>query len=358
MKLVATQHRLVKYSLLTGDFRRPDTLTSMSAPPYTITQAILRSVERIGEALGRRSMRAQFDSPKLRRANRIRTLRGSLAIEGNTLSEDEIRTILEGKTVVAAPREIQEVRNAIVVYEKLLAWNPTDASHLLEAHQMMMAGLLDAPGSYRRKGAGVMGPGGVVIHVAPPANLVPTLMGNLLSWLADADAHPLIASCVFHYEFEFIHPFEDGNGRMGRLWQTAVLSRWKPVFTHLPIENMIFTRQEDYYAVLRECGNAGTSTNFIHFMLEIILDTLIETDQVSDQASDQVTKLLKALKRGPLSAAQIMSKLGLAHKPSFRQRYLRPALDAGLVEMTNPSAPNAANQKYRLPHSSNAILEQ
>ncbi len=318
------------------------------APPFSITPQMIHLVEAIGEAIGQRSARLQSESLSLRRINRIRTLHGSLAIEGNTLSEDEIRTILEGKTVVAPPREIQEVRNAIKAYDAFANWDPCAMEDLLAAHGMLMAGLVDAPGTFRRQGAGVMGDGGVVIHVAPPAKLVPTLIGDLQGWLRDTDTHPLIASTVFHYEFEFIHPFVDGNGRMGRLWQTCVLTRWRPVFANLPVESMIYARQGDYYAVLRECGAAGQSTAFIEFMLQAIADTLGATDQVSDQVSDQVAKLLKALGRGPKSAVALMKTLGLSHRPSFRKRYLRPALDAGLIEMTMPQTPNATSQRYQL----------
>lgn len=340
----------------------------IDAPPFSITSKMFQLVEQIGEAIGERTARPQSDTLSLRRVNRIRTLRGSLAIEGNTLSEDEIATILEGKTVVAPPREIQEVRNAIVAYDAFPTWNPSKREDLLAAHGMMMSGLIDAPGEFRRTGAGVMGPGGAVIHVAPPAKLVPSLIANLQAWLSETDTHALIASAVFHYEFEFIHPFVDGNGRMGRLWQTCILAKWKPLFASVPVESMIYERQDEYYAVLRECGFAGNSTKFIEFMLQAIVDTLaqseVSTDPVSDPLTDPVSdpltdpvavpeneyvaKLLKVLKRGPKSGKAIMEKLGLQHKPSFRKRYLRPALDAGLIEMTNPDSPNATNQRYRL----------
>ena len=198
-----------------------------STPPYTITPAILDLSIRIGEALGRAEEAAVGEDLRLRRINRIRTIRGSLAIEGNTLTEDEITTILDGRPVIAPPREIQEVRNAFGAYDAFPQWNPASEADLLRAHEMLMVGLLDAPGRYRRGGVAVAG-GGQVHHIGPPADRVPHLMSDLLAWLGGTDEHPLIASSVFHYEFEFIHPFEDGNGRMGRLWQTLILTRWNP----------------------------------------------------------------------------------------------------------------------------------
>ena len=189
-------------------------------PPYTITSDILALAEQIGEAIGRAEAAVSTDL-RLRRINRIRTIRGSLGIEGNTLTEAQIATILDGKPVIAPLREVQEVRNAIRAYDEYRHWNPADEAHLLRAHELLMAGLLDVPGHYRRGPVAVMGRGEVQ-HLGPPAGRVPDLMANLLTWLAQSSEHPLVASSVFHYEFEFIHPFEDGNGRLGRLWQTLI----------------------------------------------------------------------------------------------------------------------------------------
>ncbi len=193
-------------------------------PPYTITQEILNRVAVISEAVGRLTA---FTDPsralRLRRGNRIRTIHGSLAIEGNTLSEAQITAILEGKRVIAPPREVQEVKNALAAYERFDVWRPEVEQDLLDAHRILMAGLIDEAGLYRCGGVEVMA-GQQLIHMAPPAHRLPQLMGDLFRWLAGTDAHPLIASSVFHYEFEFIHPFTDGNGRMGRLWQSLILA--------------------------------------------------------------------------------------------------------------------------------------
>ena len=316
-----------------------------SAPPCTITPAILDLSIRIGEALGRAEEAAAGEDLRLRRINRIRTIRGSLAIEGNTLTEDEIATILDGRPVIAPPREIQEVRNAFGVYDAFPRWNPASEADLLRAHEMLMVGLLDAPGRYRRGGVAVAG-GGQVRHIGPPADRVPHLMSNLLAWLGGTDEHPLIASAVFHYEFEFIHPFEDGNGRMGRLWQTLILTRWNPLFAWIPVESLIHARQSDYYAAIRESSAKGESTPFITYMLEAIHEAT-STPQVTPQITPQVIRLLSVLK-GEMSARQILHALGLSDRKSFRERYLLPALEHALVEMTRPESPTAKNQRYRL----------
>ena len=326
-------------------------------PPYTITPAIVTLVEQIGEAIGRLSVITDTQDLRLRRINRIRTLRGSLAIEGNTLNEEQISTILDGKPVVAPPRQVQEVRNAIKAYDQYPNWNPASEADLLEAHAIMTVGLLDAPGHYRSGGVSVAGPT-EVLHVAPPARRVPELMGDLLGWLKDTDEHALIKSCVFHYEFEFIHPFADGNGRLGRLWQTAILTGWNKPFADIPCESLIYARQNAYYDAIAQSSKEGQSTAFISFMLQTIFEKIKETgdltdqdsDQVTDQVTDQVKKLLAAFETllgKTYSASELMDAVGLSHRPTFRKTYLPPALSAGLVEMTIPDKPKSRNQKYR-----------
>ena len=317
-----------------------------TTPPYTITPSILNLIEQIGEVIGGVNEPAIRSDLRLRRANRIRTIQGSLAIEGNTLSEDQISTILEGKHVIASLREVQEVRNAIKVYENYPEWDPASEADLLEAHALLMLGLLDAPGHYRRGGIAVAG-GGEVHHIGPSPNRVPMLMSNLLSWLDGAAEHPLIASSIFHYEFEFIHPFEDGNGRMGRLWQSLILTRWKPLFAHVPVESLIYERQSEYYEAIRASSAQGASTPFIVFMLETILEAVISTPHVSPHVSPQVERLLTVFE-GEMSLRQVMDALELRDRKSFRQRYLQPAMELGFVEMTLPESPRARNQKYRL----------
>jgi len=249
--------------------------TDSYQPPYSLTPTMLRLVEEIGGALGR--LRAGHGSiaPRLRRGNRIRTVQASCAIEGNTLSVEQVTAVLEGKRVLGAPREIHEVRNAFAAYERMFEWSPHSRDDLLAAHGVLMAGLIDEPGRFRSGGVGIQR-GAAIIHLAPPADRVPALIAGLLAWLRDTPEHPLIASCVFHYEFEFIHPFQDGNGRMGRLWQTLILSRWNPLFAAVSVETLTSQHQADYYAALNASNKAATCTPFIEFMLAMIRDALRE----------------------------------------------------------------------------------
>jgi len=236
-------------------------------PPYTITSEILNLIAATSEAVGRLTVLSdRTRALRLRRISRIRTIRGSLAIEGNTLSEAQITAILEGKRVIAPPREIQEVKNALAAYDRFDIWKPEAEKDLREAHRILMSGLIDEAGAYRHGGVGVMA-GRRVIHMAPPANRVPHLMASLFDWLASTDAHPLIASSVFHYEFEIIHPFADGNGRTGRLWQSLILARWNSLFADIPVESLIFEHQAEYYEALQESTRQTDSAPFITFML-------------------------------------------------------------------------------------------
>jgi len=246
-------------------------------PPYHLTPQIIHLIAEISESLGQLSCwQSQQDTLRLRRINRIRTIQGSLSIEGNTLSETQITAILEGKPVIAPPREIQEARNALLAYESLEQWQINNEQHLLNAHQMIMKGLIDDAGYYRQKSVEVM-QGEQVIHIAPPANRVPHLMQDLFSWLAKTKEHPLISNAVFHYEFEFIHPFSDGNGRMGRLWQTLILSQWKPLLKDLPIESMVHAHQSEYYQALEHSTENADSAPFIEFILKRILEACEQT---------------------------------------------------------------------------------
>ena len=316
-------------------------------PPYTITPEILNRVAAISETIGRLTVLTdQARAFRLRRINRIRTIHGSLAIEGNTLSEAQITAILEGKRVIAPPREVQEVKNALAAYDRFDTWKPGAEKDLLEAHRILMSGLIDEAGLYRHGGVGVMA-GQQVIHMAPPADRVPQLMGDLFGWLAATDAHPLIASSVFHYEFEFIHPFADGNGRMGRLWQSLILARWNPLFADIPVESLIFEHQAEYYQAIQESTQKTDFAPFIAFMLRMILDTVTSsTPEVTREATPEV-RLLSVL-AGEMTRQQLKEALGLKDDEHFRKAYLLPALEAGLIEMTIPDKPRSSKQKYRL----------
>ena len=328
-------------------------------PPYKISSKIIYLISQISEALGRLTVLAQIqDELKLRKANRIRTIQGSLAIEGNTLSEEQITAILNGKPVIAQPKEIQEVRNAIKAYEQFQQWQPADEQDLLKAHQVLMAGLIDEVGQYRQGGVGVMS-GDQVVHLAPPASQVVRLMNDLLQWLEQSDEHPLITSSVFHYEFEFIHPFADGNGRMGRLWQTLILTKWNPIFANIPVESLIYQNQKAYYDALQASTDQTDSAPFIEFVLQMIFDaiqsasttdqaTVHDTDQATVQDGDHVQRLISVMEQREYSLTELMSLLGLSHRQTFQQNYLNPAIEAGLIERTIPDKPKSPKQRYRL----------
>lgn len=324
---------------------------SQYQPPLTVTPHMLALVAEISERVG--LLTAQRDAaltPQLRRGNRIRTIQASLAIENNTLSVEQVTAVLDGKRVLGLPREIQEVRNAFAAYDAMPGWRPDNQADLLVAHGLLMQGLIDDAGRYRQGGVGIYR-GGRLLHMAPPASRVAALMQDLLRWLGGTEWHSLIASCVFHYEFEFIHPFADGNGRMGRLWQTLILSQWRPVLAYLPVETVICAQQEAYYAALAAADQAAEATPFVEFMLEALREALVETsqsDQVGDQVSDQVARLLQVLPLGvALKSNELMQRLGLSHRPTFTKNYLKPALQAGLIEMTDPESPRSPVQQYR-----------
>ena len=236
-------------------------------PPFTLSAKAVGLVADIAAQMERFAIRMeQSDALRLRKVNRIKTIHSSLAIEGNQLLESEVADILDGKTVVAPIREIHEVKNAIKVYEEFEKLNPFSIDDLLHAHELMMAALTDDAGHFRKGGVGVLSETGMV-HLAPPAERVRNLMGDLFAWLKNDDNHLLVRSCVFHYEFEFIHPFTDGNGRMGRLWQSLILSRWNPSFAHLPVENMVYANQQAYYDAIAQSTKQGDCGPFIDFML-------------------------------------------------------------------------------------------
>ena len=328
---------------------------SVHKPPFTITDDITVLVAEISEEIGRISvLQENYAAPHLRRRNRIRTIHSSLAIEHNSLTMDQVTAIIDGKRVLGNPNEIREVRNAYEAYELMLELDPLSADDLLRAHGLMMAGLVPENGRFRSRGVGIFD-GDKLLHIAPPAELVPGQIRDLISWYRESRLHPLIKSAVFHYEFEFIHPFADGNGRMGRMWHTLLLGKWKKIFFWLPIEELIQSRQEEYYSALRTADQTADSAGFVALLLEIIRDSLREaagstdqvTDQVSDQVEDAVSRLIAVLGNETLSAAEIMKRLGLSHRPTFRRNYLDPALDAHLIERTIPDKPSSSRQKYR-----------
>ena len=328
-------------------------------PPFNITAAIISLVAEISQRIGRLLVLEESSQIiRLRRTNRIRTIQGSLAIEGNTLSVEQITAILEGKRIIAPPREIQEVRNAVKAYEQLDKWQPYSQDDLLDAHRVLMTALLDNPGNFRTGGVGIMA-GQTVVHLAPPADRVSSLMNDLLQWIGATDQHPLIAGSVFHYEFEFIHPFEDGNGRVGRLWQTLILRKWNPLFAHIPVESLVYEHQAEYYAVLNKSTENAESSVFIEFMLRMILGavTSLFTPEVTPHITPEVRKMLSILK-GEMTRKEIQQILGLKDEKHFRTAYQQPAIAARLIEMTVPDKPNSRLQKYRITPKGVAVVKE
>ena len=263
-------------------------------PPFEITHQIIDSVAQIAELVGRLTAVSSLSTnPTLRRSNRIRTIHGSLAIEQNTLSLEQVTAVLGGKHVLAPPKDIAEVKNAYEIYERLDELDPYSVDDLLLAHSIMMRDLVEEAGIFRSRPVGVVDSQGRIVHFGTLPQYVPGLIADLLDWTRNSDLHMLIRSCVFHYEFELIHPFADGNGRIGRLWHTLLLSQWHPAFAWLPVESVIHDRQPEYYEAINASNNAGESTAFIEFMLSAIQAALTEAitagDGMSDEAPDKET---------------------------------------------------------------------
>ena len=279
---------------------------TIQSPPYTITDTIIDKISEISLLLGKLTAKNTLDKkPHLRKANRIQSIHSSLAIENNTLTLSQVTDIINGKAVIGPYNEILEVKNAGKAYDLIETLNPYEEKDLLAAHKTLMEGLTKEAGQFRSCGVGVFS-GETCIHLAPPAHLVPSQIQNLLLWAKETPAHPLIKSSVFHFELEFIHPFTDGNGRIGRLWQTLILSTWDKSFAWIPIETLILGKQKEYYEALSISGKSGTSTPFIEFMLETIKEALISkqnndiiNDIINDTINDLEKTILDIIKQNP-----------------------------------------------------------
>lgn len=275
-------------------------------------------------------MQDDAPNPVLRKENRIKTIQSSLAIENNSLTIDQVTAIMEGKRVLGAPNEIQEVKNAIDAYHLMQQINPHSEKDLLKAHRLMMQDLIKENGKYRSSGVGVFGNEGIV-HLAPPPTMVPQLMANLFEWIKTTKTHPLVSSCVFHYEFEFIHPFADGNGRMGRFWQTALLARFNPVFLWLPVETIVKKHQQDYYNVIAECDAKGDSTKFIEFMLRCIKQSIddVKTLKATPKATPKEILLTLINHNNKVTIQQIAAAWGINKRNA--QNRINQYVDEGLI---------------------------
>lgn len=322
-------------------------------PPFTITNDILSHVSSISEKIGHITATGNLEAkPHLRKSNRIKSIHSSLKIEANSLSIGQVRDVINGKTVLGEQKEIQEVKNAYAAYERLTKIDPYNIKDLKRFHGIMTQYVVEESGDFRRGEEGVFN-GDQCIFMAPPARLVPQLMDELFNWMnaAHGNVHPLILSSVFHYEFVFIHPFADGNGRMARLWQTAILAKWKPLFEYIPIESQIEKFQDEYYDAIAKCHVDGASTFFIEFILslidQILDDISVQIREDSEQLSEYIKKLLDVMEYDiPYTSKTLMEKLQLKSREGFRRNYLRPAIDMNLICMTIPDKPNSRNQRY------------
>ena len=323
-------------------------------PPFTITNAILKYVASISEKLGKlNAVQGLENKPHLRKNNRIKSIHASLKIEANSLSLGQVRDVINGKLVLGEQKEIQEVKNAYAAYEKLAEIDPYSINDLKHYHGIMTRYLVDEAGEFRSSEEGVFS-GERCIFMAPPARIVPQLMRELFEWMKSAkdEVHPLILSSVFHYEFVFIHPFTDGNGRMARLWHTAMLAKWKPILEYIPIESQIEKFQEEYYDAISKCHMEGAATIFIEFMLSQIDKILDEVSaQITgdnEQLPEHIQRLLSIMEyEVAYTSKALMEKLGLNSKEGFRRNYLIPAIEMKLIRMTVPEQPRNRNQRSR-----------
>ncbi len=320
-------------------------------PPYDITEEMLELTSEIMELLGELKNVNELEKlPRLRRVSRIKSIHSSLAIENNTLSLQQVTDVIEGKRVLGPQDDIIAVKNAFETYKTIDEVNPFSIEDLTKMHKIMMKDLVEEAGKIRTSSVGVINQNGDVIHVAPPHQMVKAQLLQLFDWLATSKTQMLIKSSVFHYEFEFIHPFLDGNGRMGRLWQTALLANWKPIFKWIPIESIIKDNQEQYYKAISLSTSEGKSNKFILFMLGVIKSALFDIIKDSrkhySHINNQITALMAVIETYPMSLTELMQKVGLKSRDTFRKNYIIPALEAGLIGMTNPEKPRSKNQKY------------
>ena len=319
-------------------------------PPFRMTEEITNLIVEIGQYVGSiTTYELMHRNPVLRRENRIKSIYSSLAIEQNTLSLDQVSDVIDGKRVLGSPEDIREVKNAYEAYERVSKLDPYSVKNLLYAHKLMMEGLVKEAGRFRSGNVGVYA-GDCLIHAGTPARYVPELVSQLMTWLKESKYHPLVKSCIFHYEFEFIHPFADGNGRTGRLWQSLILRKWNELFAWLPVETLVHENQEEYYRVLQRADKAGDSTEFVEFMLGMIRNALKElrdnqnhgTNEANAEANeanreaneakggtieDQILRLIRS--KPKISQTRIAEEIGVSR--STVQRAFSKLIESGQV---------------------------
>ncbi len=328
-------------------------------PPYTITEKAADYLAKIVEIVTRLEYGTGFKRDiRLHRKNRMRTIHSSLAIEGNSLTLGEVTAVIEGKVVAGKQTEIKEVKNAYEAYDKIMTFDPYDVKDFLKAHKLMTQGLVEDAGKFRSGDVGVFD-GDVAVHIGARPQFVPDLIKDLLDWGRKSDLHPVLKSAILHYEIETIHPFADGNGRMGRLWQTLLLAKWNEIFAWIPMESVMNQNRPEYYDALYYGQHSGDSSRFMEFTLSALLEVLQKTnadllaaEQVTEQDDAQVTEQVDRAEKiiefcaEPKSREEIQLFVGIAHREHFRAKILKPLLDSGKLKMTIPDKPNSRNQKY------------
>lgn len=328
-------------------------------PPYTITEKAADYLAKIVEIVTRLEYGTGFKRDiRLHRKNRMRTIHSSLAIEGNSLTLGEVTAVIEGKVVAGKQTEIKEVKNAYEAYDKIMTFDPYDVKDFLKAHKLMTQGLVEEAGKFRSGDVGVFD-GDVAVHIGARPQFVPDLIKDLLDWGRKSDLHPVLKSAILHYEIETIHPFADGNGRMGRLWQTLLLAKWNEIFAWIPMESVMNQNRPEYYDALYYGQHSGDSSRFMEFTLSALLEVLQKTnadllaaEQVTEQDDAQVTEQVDRAEKiiefcaEPKSREEIQLFVGIAHREHFRVKILKPLLDSGKLKMTIPDKPNSRNQKY------------
>ena len=323
-------------------------------PPFEISNEMLKKVSDIMEKIGKLDSFNNLDkTPYLRKQTKINSVHSSVAIENNPLSLEQVKDVINGKLVIGEQKDIQEVKNAYKAYEMLKDINPYSIDDLKKIHGVMTFLVEEVSGEFRTSSEGVFDDNGNCIFVCPPGDRVNSLMNDLFEWLNENKdtIHPLILSSIFHYEFVFIHPFTNGNGRTVRLWQNSILYKWKDIFEYLPIESKIHKYQDEYYDSIAKCHKNANSNVFIEFMLKMIDETLDEAISTSHlpitNETININKLLDVMESGkPMTATEIMEKLGIKSKETLRGQYLDPAIKQGLVSLTVPDKPTSKNQMY------------
>ena len=323
-------------------------------PPFEISNEMLKKVSDIMEKIGKLDSFTNLDkTPYLRKQTKINSVHSSVAIENNPLSLEQVKDVIDGKLVIGEQKDIQEVKNAYKAYEMLKDINPYSIDDLKKVHRVMTFLVEEVSGEFRTTSEGIFDDNGNCIFVCPPGDRVNSLMNDLFEWLNENKdtIHPLILSSIFHYEFVFIHPFTNGNGRTVRLWQNSILYKWKDIFEYLPIESKIHKYQDEYYNSIALCHKNANSNVFIEFMLKMIDETLDEAIYTSHlpltSETININKLLDVMESGkPMTATEIMEKLGIKSKETLRGQYLDPAIKQGLVSLTIPDKPTSKNQMY------------